>query len=255
MVLVSDFTNIFFFAWLTGHELNLDCRVYHHFCFKQTLCTKWAWNLLVLQSQNHVWLFATPWTAAHQAPLSSTVSQSLHKFMLAIQPSHPPSPSSPPAFNLSQHQGLFQWVGSSHQVAKVLELQLQHQPFQWIVRVDPFRIDWFVFLAVQGTVKSLLQPHSSKAPILQCLAFLMVQLSHLCMTTGKTIAVTIWSFVGKVMSLLFNMLSKFVIAFLSRSQHLLILSLGQKMVKIMAPCGCTLWLFDKTLNYIHYKMS
>ena len=98
-----------------------------------------------------------------------------------------------------------------------------------------FRIDWFVLLAVQGTLKSLLQPHSSKASILQCSAFLMVQLSHLCMTTGKTIALTIWSFVSKVMSLFFNMLSKFVIAFLSRSQHLLILSLEHKMVKIVTP--------------------
>ena len=102
-------------------------------------------------------------------------------------------------------------------------------------RLISFRFDCFDFLAVQGTLKSLLQPHSSKASILQCSAFLMVQLSHLCMTTGKTIALTIWSFVSKVMSLFFNMLSKFVIAFLSRSQHLLILSLEHKMVKIVTP--------------------
>ena len=84
-----------------------------------------------------------------------------------------------------------------------------------------FRIDWFD-LAVQGTLKSLLQHHSKKASILQCSAFFMVHLSHLYMTTGKTIALTRQTFVGKVMSLLFNMLSRFVIAFLPRSKHLLI---------------------------------
>ena len=87
----------------------------------------------------------------------------------------------------------------------------------------PFRIDWFDLLAVQGTLKSLLQHHSSKASILQCSAFFIVQLSHPCMTTGKTIALTIRTFVGKVMSLLFNMLSRFVIVFLPKSKCLLIL--------------------------------
>ena len=82
-----------------------------------------------------------------------------------------------------------------------------------------FRIDWFDLLAVQGTVKSLLQHHSPKASILQCSAFLMVQLSHPYMTTGKTIALTIQTFVGKVMSLLLNMLYRFVRAFLPRSKH------------------------------------
>ena len=85
-----------------------------------------------------------------------------------------------------------------------------------------FRMDWFDLLAVQGTLKSLLQHHSSKASILWHAAFLMVQLSHPYMTTGKTIALTRWTFAGKVMSLLFNMLSMLVITFLSRSNHLLI---------------------------------
>ena len=83
-----------------------------------------------------------------------------------------------------------------------------------------FRIDWVNFLAVQGTLKSLLQHHSSKASNLQCSAFFMVQLSHPCMTTGKTVTLTIQTFVGKVVSLLFNMLSRFVIAFLPRSKCL-----------------------------------
>ena len=125
---------------------------------------------------------------------------------------------SPPVFNLSQHQVLSQWVSSLHQVAKVLWFQFQHQSFQWIFRVDFLIIDWFDLLAVQGTLKSLLQHHSSKASILRYSAFFTVQLSHPYMTTGKTTALTRWSFVGKVMSLLFNKLSKLVTAFLPRSK-------------------------------------
>src|SRR5574341_1092692 len=98
-----------------------------------------------------------------------------------------------------------------------------------------FRIDWFDLLAVQGTLKSLLQYHSSKASILQCSAFFMVQFSHPYMTTGKTIALTRWTFVGKVMSLLFNMLSGLVIAFLPRSKHLLISCLQSPSAVILEP--------------------
>ena len=118
----------------------------------------------------------------------------------AIQPSHPLSSPSPPAFNLSQYQGIFQWVSSSNQVAKVLELQLQHQSFQWIFKTDLLWFAWLDLLADQGTLKSLLQHHSSKASILQYSAFFIVQLSHPYMTTGKTIALTRWTFVSKVMS-------------------------------------------------------
>ena len=140
----------------------------------------------------------------------------------AIQPSHPLSSPSPPAFNLSQHQGLFQRVNSSHEVAKVLEFQLQHQSFQWTPRTDLFRMDWLDLLAVQGTLKSLLQHHSAKASIFRHSAFFTVQLSHPYMTTGKTIAWTRPTLVGKVMSLLYNMLSRLVITFLPRNMCLLI---------------------------------
>ena len=85
-----------------------------------------------------------------------------------------------------------------------------------------FRIDWFDFLAVQGTLNSLLQHHSLKVSVLKCSAFFIVQLTHLHMTTGKIIALTVQTFVGKLMPLLFNMLSRFIIAFLPRSKHLLI---------------------------------
>ena len=151
----------------------------------------------------------------HQLPgLSQT---HVHRVGDAIKPSHPLSSPSPPAPNLSQHQGLCKWVSYSQQVAKVLELQLQHQSFQWTPRTDPFRMDWLDLLAVQGTLKSLLQHHSSKASILRHSALFIVQLSHPYMTTGKTIALTRWTFVGKVMSLLFNMLSRLVITFFPRS--------------------------------------
>ena len=98
-----------------------------------------------------------------------------------------------------------------------------------------FRMDWLDLTAVQGTLKSLLQHHSSKAWILQCSAFFIVQLSHPFMTTGKTIALTRQTFVGKVISLLFNMLSKLVITFLPRSKHLLILWLQPRSVVILEP--------------------
>ena len=141
----------------------------------------------------------------------------------AIQPSHPLSSPSPPTFNLSQHQDLFQWVTSLHQVAKVLEFQLQHQSLQWKHSgLISFRMDRLDLLALKGALKSLLQHHSSKASILQHSAFFIVQLSHPYMNTGKTIGFTRWTFVGKVMSLLFNMLSRLVIAFLPRSKRLLI---------------------------------
>ena len=102
-------------------------------------------------------------------------------------------------------------------------------------RLISFRIDWFDLFAVQGTLKSLLQHHSSKASILQRSAFFTVQLSHPYMTTGKTIALTRWTFVGKVMSLLFNMLSRLVITFLPRSKHLLISWLQSPSAVILEP--------------------
>ena len=156
----------------------------------------------------------------------------VHRVGDAIQPSHPLLSQSPPGFNLSQHQGLFQSVSSSHQIRS--DQSLSHVRLfatPWIftsggqtirasasISVLPVNIqDWLprltglITLAVQGTLKSLLQHHSSKASILWHSAFLIVQLSHPYMTTGKTIALTRRTFVSKVMSLLFNMLSRFAI--------------------------------------------
>ena len=128
----------------------------------------------------------------------------IHQVGDAIQPSHPRLSPSPPAFSLSQYQGLFQWVSSSHQVAKFLSFSFSISPSSECSRLISFRIDCFDLLAVQGNLKSLLQHHSSKASILQHSAFFIIQLSHPYMTSGKTIALILWIFVGKVMSLPFN---------------------------------------------------
>ena len=112
----------------------------------------------------------------HQLP--EFTQTHVHWVSDAIKPSHPLLSPSSPTFNLSQHQGLFKWVPSSHQVAKVLEFQLQHQAFSEYSGLIFFRMDWLDLLAIQGALKNLLQHHSSKASILQHSAFLIVQLSH-----------------------------------------------------------------------------
>ena len=163
---------------------------------------------------------STPGLPVHHQLLEFTQTH-IHWVSDAIQPSHPLLSPSPPAPNPSQHQGCFQWVNSSHEVAKVLEFQLQHQSFQWTPRTD---------LLQNGLVGSPCSPrdsqessphHTSKASILWRSAFFTVQLSHPYMTTGKTIALTRRIFVGNVMSLLFNMLFRLVGTFLPRSKHLL----------------------------------
>ena len=189
------------------------------------------WKFSSVQSLTRVWLSATPWITARQASLSITNSRSSLKFtsiVLVMPTSHlilcrpllllPPIPPS---------ISLFQWVNSSHGVAKVLEFQRQHHPFQRNARAD--------LLAVQGTLQSLLQHHSSKASILRHSAFFTVQLSHPYVTTGKTIALTRRTFVGKVVSLLLNMLSRLVITFLPRSKCLLISWLQSPSAVILEP--------------------
>ena len=172
--------------------------------------------------------------AHHQLP--ELAQTHVHPVGDAIQPSHPLSPSSPLAFNLSQHQGLFQWVSSSHQVAK------KYWSFTFSIRPSTeysvpisFMMYLLDLLAVQGTLKSLLQHHSSKASTLRHSAFFIAQLSHLYMTTRKTIVLTRWTFVGKVMSLLFNMLSRLVIIFLPGSKRLLISWLQSPFAVILGP--------------------
>ena len=151
---------------------------------------------------------STPGLPVHHQLLESTQTH-VHWVGDAIQTSHLLLSPSPSAHNLSQHQGLFKWVRSLHQVAKVLEFQLQHQSFHEHPGLIFFRMDWLDLLAVKGTLKSLLQNHSSKASILWRSAFFTVQLPHPYMTTGKTKSLTRWTLVGKVMFLLLIMLSNF----------------------------------------------
>ena len=168
----------------------------------------------------------------HQLPQFTQTH--VHWVSDAIQPSHPQSSPSP-AFSLSQHQGLFKWVCSSYQVPKYWSFSFSISPSNEFSGLISFSIDWLDLLAVQGTLKSLLQHHSSKASILWHSAFFIVQLSHPYMTTGKTIAMTRWTFVGKVMSLLFNMLSRLIITFLPRSKRLLISWLQSPSALILEP--------------------
>ena len=153
----------------------------------------------------------------------------------AIQPSHPLSSASHPALNLSQHLGLFKRVNSLHQVPKYWSFSFNISPSSEHPGLISFRMDWLDLLAVQGTLKSLLQQHSSKASILQRSAFFMVQLSHPYMITGRTIALTRQTLASKVMSLLFNMLPRLVLTFLPRSKCLLISWLQSPSAVILEP--------------------
>ena len=125
-------------------------------------------------------------------------------------------PSIFPSIRVFSKESLFSAGGQS------IGVSASHQSFQWILRTDSFRMGWLDLLAIRGILKSLLQHHSSNTSILQHSVFFIIQLSHTYMTTGKTTALNRQTFVGKVMSLLFNMLSSLVIAFLPRSKHLLI---------------------------------
>ena len=135
---------------------------------------------------------STPGLPVHQQH-PKFIQTNVHRVSDAIQPSHPLSAPSPPASNPAQHQSLFQWVNSSHEVTKVLELKLHSFsiiPSKEIPGLISFRLDWLDLLAVQGTLKSLLQYHSSKASVLRRSVFFTLQLSHPYMTTGKTLALT-----------------------------------------------------------------
>ena len=180
-----------------------------------------------VQLFSHVWLFVTPWSAACQASLSITNCRSLlrPKSIELVMPSNhlilccplllPPSIL--PSIRVFSKESVLhiRW-------SKYWSFSFSISPSNEYSGLISFRMDWLDLLAVQGTLKNLLQHHCSKASILQCSAFFIVQLSHPYITTGKTIGSTRLAFVGKAMSLLFNMLSSLVITFLPRSKHLLI---------------------------------
>ena len=208
------------------------------FCLR--FCDHFVIQFSSVQSLSCVQLFVTLWTAALRVSLSITKSWSLLKLTLI---------ESVMSFNhliLCCPLLLLPSTFSSIRVfsnESVLHIRWPNywsfsfsiSPSSEYTGLISFRINWLDLLAVQGTLKSLFQHHSSKASILQCSAFIIVQLSHPYMTTGKTIALTRWTFVGKVMSLLFNMLSRLVIAFLPKSRHLLISCLQSPSAVILEP--------------------
>ena len=197
-----------------------------------------VWKISSVQSLSHVWLFVTPGTAARQASLSITNSQSLLKLMSieSVMPSNHLilcCPLLPPSIFPSIR------VFSNESVLRIRwpkdwSFSFSISPSSEYLGLISFRMDWFDLLVVQGTLKSLLQHHSSKTSILWCSAFFIIQLSHPFMTTGKTIALTRWTFVGKVI-FLFNMLSRLVITFFPRSKHLLISWLQSPSAVILEP--------------------
>ena len=217
-------------------------------CLTTTYCWLTARSLSKLvQSLNHVRLFVTWWTAANQASLFITNSLSLLKFMSieSVMPSNHLILCRPLLLPLSICPSIKFFSSES-----VLHIRWpKHWSFSFSISPSndysgliSFRMDWLDLLAVQGTLKSLLQHHSSKASIFQCSAFFIVQLSHPYMTTGKTTGLTGWNFVGKVISLLFNMLSILVVTFLQRSKRLLISWLQSPSAVILEPpkivCPC-----------------
>ena len=161
-------------------------------------------TVLVFQLLGRVWLFATPWTAAHQASLSFTISWNLLK-LRSIETSNCLIlwclllllPSIFPSIRVFSNE-------SALHIRWAKDWSLSISPSNVYSGLMSFRIDWFDFLAVQGTLKSLFQHHSSKASTLWHSAFFMVQLSHSYLTPGKTIALTLWTFVGKLVSLVFQ---------------------------------------------------
>ena len=201
-------------------------------------------TFVVVQSLSRVRLFVrlfvTPWIAAQQASLFFTTSQNLLKLMSveSVMPSNYLIHCCP----LLLLPSIFPSIRVFSKESALHIRWPKYWSFSFTISLSneyseliSFRMDWLDLLAVQGTLKSLLQHHSSKASILQCSAFFTVQLSHPYMTTGKTIVLTRWTFVGKVMSLLFNMLSRLVITFLPRSKRLLISWLQSPSAVILEP--------------------
>ena len=168
----------------------------------------------------------------HQFP--ELAQTHVHQVSDAIQPSHPLSPPSPSALSFPSFRVFYNDSALRIRWPEYRSFSFSISPSNEYSGLISFRIDW-LDLAVQGTLKSLLEHHNSKASILQCSAFFRVHLSHPYMTTGKTIALTRQTFVSQVMSLLFNMLSRFVTAFLPRNKHLLISWLQSPSSMILEP--------------------
>ena len=236
------------YIWKSGPRHSLTRALLRIWLACSTFPKVWSHQdvVIAVQSFTHVhWLSATPWTATCQASLPFSISQSLLKFM-SVE-------SMVPSNHLILCCPLFSMpsIIPSIRVFSSESALCIRWPEYWSFSISPsneysglisFRIDWLDLLAVQRTLKSLLQHHNSKALILWGSAFFRVQLSHPYITIRKTIALIIWTFVGKGMFLLFNTLSRFVIVFLPRSKHLLISWLQSLSTVILEPnkivCCC-----------------
>ena len=229
--------------FLTLYNFFLKSFLLQYSCFKMLLVSavqQSKWAISSVQALSHVWLFATPWTTARQASLSITNSWRLlrlmstklvmpYNYLILCHPLLLP-PSIFPSIRVFSNKSVLpiRWP-------KYRSFSFNISPSNEYSGLISFRMDWLDLLAVQGTLKSLLQPQF-KSINSSALSFLyIVQLSHPCMPTGKTIALTRWTFVGKVMSLLLNMLSSLVITFLPRSKCLLISWLQSSFAVILEP--------------------
>ena len=240
---VSFFGRLILYGWANGKALcgGGMCRSnQERRNLKTILFLSCSIQFGAVQLLSHVQLFATLWTATRQASLFITNSQSLLKLMSieSVMPSNHLIlcrtllllPSIFPSIRVFSNESVLRirWP-------KDWSFGFSISPSNEYSGLTSFRIDWLDLLAVQQTLKSLLQHHSSKASVLHRSAVFIVQLSHPYMTTGKTIALTRWTFVSKVLTLLFNMLSRLVISFLPRSKRLLISWLQSPSAVILEP--------------------
>ena len=212
-----------------------DLYLLNQFIKKPLKCVHGYIQFSSVQSLSRVQLFATPLTAAHQASMPITSSQSSLQLMSIelVMPFNRLILCHPLLLLPSIFPSIFSNESVLHiRWPKYWSFSFSISPSNEYSGLISFRMDWLDLVAVQGTLKSLLQHHSSKASILQCSAFFIVQL-YPHVTTGKTVAFTRWTFVGQVMSLLFNMPSRLVITFLPRSKHLLISWLQSPSVVIL----------------------
>ena len=279
MALMSQQNSLAFCISLTPHCLThtYTMYIYTYMCITESLCykaeRKWQTTSVFFHWEHHkqsvsqsvqslrrVQLFVTSWIAARQAFLSIINSRSSPKLMcieLVISFSHlllcrsllllPPIPPSIRVFS-SESTLRMRWP-------KYWSFSLSISPSNEHPGLISFGMDWLDLLAVQGTLKSLLQHHSSKASILQCSAFITVQLSHPYMTTGKTIVLTRRTFVGKVIYLLFNMLSRLVITFLWRSKRLFISLLQSPSAVILEPHKIKSDTFSLSISHEQYEKA
>ena len=236
----TNFPNALWFSWSHNFKRNTHLETKYYNILISNFNTWFRMFSQSVQSLSRVWLFGTPWITTRQTSLTSP-TPGVYSRLMSIESVMPSShlilyrsllllPPIPPSIRVFSNEPTLRmrWP-------KYWSFNFSISPFHEHPGLISSRMDWLDLLAVQETLKSLLQHHSSKTSIFWHSAFFTVQLSHPYMTTGKIIALTRWSFVGKVMSLLFNMLYKLVITFLPSSKHLLISWLKSPYAVILEP--------------------